>query len=100
MLVRFDMSPLQHERRDWVASLREQRGLSSKDWDTALLLSIVLGIFGADRFYVGRTGLGVLKLMTFGGYFIWWVIDVILVLRGRMKDDLGKLVQKPERWWQ
>lgn len=89
------MLPIQDQHRDWVESLRRERGLSNRDWNIALVLSILLGIFGADRFYVGRTGLGVLKLVTLGGYFIWWVMDVILLLQGRMKDDLGKLVQKP-----
>ena len=92
------MSPMQ-EHGDWVASLRRERGVSSRNWNTALLLSILLGVVGADRFYVGRTGLGILKLVTFGGYFVWWVVDVILLLQGRMKDDLGKLVQKPVRRW-
>ena len=95
----FDMLPMQDQRRDWIDSLREQRGLSTKNWGTALLLSILLGIFGVDRFYVGRTGLGALKLLTFGGYFIWWVIDVILLLQGRMKDDLGRAIRKPEKRW-
>jgi hypothetical protein len=93
----FDMVPMQDQRRDWIDSLREQRGLSTRNWGTALLLSILLGIFGVDRFYVGRTGLGALKLITFGGYFVWWVIDVILLLQGRMKDDLGRLVRRPEK---
>lgn len=97
--VRFDMLPMQGQRGDWIDSLREQHALSNKNWSTALLLSILLGIFGVDRFYVGRTGLGILKLLTFGGYFVWWVIDVILLLQGRMKDDLGRLVRKPERRW-
>lgn len=91
------MLPIQDQHRDWVESLRRERGLSNRDWNIALVLSILLGIFGADRFYVGRTGLGVLKLVTLGGYFIWWVMDVILLLQGRMKDDLGKLVQKPQK---
>ncbi len=95
---RFNMLAMQ-DHRDWIDSLRAQRALSTKNWGTALLLSILLGIFGADRFYVGRTGLGVLKLLTFGGYFVWWVVDVILLVQGRMKDDLGRLVRKPEKKW-
>lgn len=93
------MMPMQHQHGDWVESLRRERGLSNRNWNTALLLSILLGIFGADRFYLGRTGLGVLKLLTFGGYFVWWVVDVMLLIQGRMKDDLGKLVQKPQKRW-
>ena len=93
------MLPIQGQNRDWVESLRRERGLSNRNWNTAFLLSILLGIFGADRFYVGRPGLGILKLVTFGGYFVWWLVDVILLLQGRMKDDLGKLVQKPVRRW-
>ncbi len=93
------MLPIQDQRDDWTGTLREQRGLSTKSWGTTLLLSILLGVFGVDRFYVGRTGLGVLKLITFGGYFIWWVIDVRLLLQGRMKDDLGRLVRRPQKRW-
>ena len=91
------MSPMQQQHEDWVDSLRRERGLSNRNWNTALLLSILLGIFGADRFYMGRTGLGTLKLVTLGGYLVWWVVDVILLLQGRMKDDLGKLLQRPAR---
>jgi TM2 domain-containing membrane protein YozV len=79
---------------DWVSSLREQHAISQKNWIIALLLSILLGLFGADRFYVGRTGLGVAKLLTGGGFMMWWLIDVILLISGEMQDDLGKKVQR------
>ncbi len=40
-----------------------------------MILSWALGFLGADRFYQGQVGLGVLKLITFGGALIWWLID-------------------------
>ena len=40
-----------------------------------MILSWTLGFLGADRFYQGQVGLGVLKLVTFGGALIWWLID-------------------------
>ena len=53
-----------------------------KDKTTAILLSVLLGWLGVDRFYLGYTGLGILKLLTCGGWGIWWVIDIILIACG------------------
>ena len=50
-----------------------------KSWLTALLLSIIVGSLGIDRFYLGYIGTGILKLITFGGFGVWWLIDVILI---------------------
>ena len=63
-----------------------------RDWLTALLLSIFLGTLGVDRFYMGQTGLGVGKLLTFGGCGVWWLIDVILIATGSAKDAKGRLL--------
>lgn len=60
---------------------------SSKDWLTTLLISFFLGGLGIDRFYLGYTGLGVVKLITFGGCGIWALIDFILIAIGNLRDS-------------
>ena len=91
--------------------------VSNRQQQTTLLLSVALGIFGADRFYLGYTGLGVAKLLTLvgpliwlaidlgytglgvaklltlGGALIWWVVDVILIATGKMKDAQGRALK-------
>jgi TM2 domain/GYF domain 2 len=61
-----------------------------KDFLTALLLSIFLGYLGVDRFYLGYTGLGLLKLFTFGGCGVWAIIDIIFIATGKLNDAQGR----------
>ena len=67
---------------------------SKKDWTTALLLSIFLGGLGIHRFYVGKTGTGVLWLLTGGLFGIGALVDLIIIACGNFTDSEGKIVSK------
>lgn len=45
---------------------------------TILIISFVGGYFGLDRFYQGDVALGVIKLITFGGFGVWYLVDVAI----------------------
>lgn len=62
---------------------------SEKEWIVALLLSFLLGYLGVDRFYLGQVWLGVLKLVSIGGFGIWWIIDLVMIATGSMRDRDG-----------
>lgn len=62
-----------------------------KDPTTALILSLFLGCYGIDRFYLGHTGLGVGKLLTCGGCGIWAIIDWFNISKATRNVNYQKL---------
>ena len=65
---------------------------SPKDWVTTLLICIFLGSLGIHRFYVGKTGTGILQLLTLGGCGIWNLVDLIIIAMGNFTDGDGKRI--------
>lgn len=61
-----------------------------RSYGVTLMLSYFLGGFGVDRFYLGKVGTGLLKLLTVGGYGIWWLVDIFLTLTGAQRSKTGQ----------
>lgn len=63
-----------------------------KDSTISLILSICLGYWGVDRFFIGDIGLGLGKLLTGGGCGIWYLIDIFMIMDATRKKNLEKLM--------
>jgi preprotein translocase subunit SecG len=70
--------------------------VNQKDFMTTAMLSLFLGGLGVDRFYLGKIGTGILKLITFGGLGLWYLIDLILILTGSMTSKDGRKLKGRE----
>lgn len=67
------------------------QSLNIKDPMLSLIVSIVGGHFGIDRFLIGDIGLGIGKLITCGGLGVWTVIDWFLIMDATRSKNFGKL---------
>lgn len=65
--------------------------ISDRSWIATLLLAIFLLV---HRFYVGKIGTGILFWLTAGGFGIWYVIDIILILFDSFTDKQGRKLRK------
>ena len=57
-----------------------------------LLASLLVGIFGVDRFLLGDTGLAIFKLLTLGGFGFFFIIDWFLVYRRAKEKNYSKVM--------
>lgn len=67
---------------------------SDKSRGVAFILALVLGVFGAHRYYVGKTGTGILMLLSGGGLGIWYLYDVVQVASGNFTDAQDRRVRR------
>ena len=63
-----------------------------KDPTISLIISLLGGAFGVDRFYIGDTGLGIAKLLTCGGLGFWSIIDWFLIMGAVREKNFQKLL--------
>ncbi len=64
-------------------------GVQRYDWLTTLILCFFLGTFGVHSFYTKKTGIGVAQLLTFGGFGIWYLVDLIMIITEGYRDGNG-----------
>ena len=67
--------------------------LQLKDPTQTLLISLLGGALGIDRFYLGETGLGIAKLLTCGGLHIWTIVDWFLIMGVAREKNMEMLQQ-------
>lgn len=67
--------------------------VSGKSRTVSLLLCFLFGWAGGHRFYVNKTGTGILMLLTMGGFGLWYFVDLILILSGNFRDHNGVYVR-------
>ncbi|MGL5020496.1 MAG: TM2 domain-containing protein [Mycoplasmatales bacterium] len=57
-----------------------------------LLMCIFFGTLGVHRFINQKPGTGLLMLLTFGGFGIWWFIDIILLVTNNFENQDGEII--------
>jgi len=67
--------------------------LQFKDPTTSLIISLFGGSLGIDRFYVGDIGLGIAKLLTCGGLYVWTIVDWFLIMGVTREKNMEMLQQ-------
>ncbi len=72
-------------RAEYMMAYNSQK----KDRSMAFVLSLFLGHFGIDRFYLGQIALGLGKLFTLGCLGLWWFIDLFLIMRATDRRNAG-----------
>ncbi len=82
--------------REQLLSLDESKMINIqmiefKDPTTILIVSILAGALGIDRFMIGDTGLGIGKLLTLGGCGIWSIVDLFLIMGAARQKNMERL---------
>ena len=67
------------------------QSLGLKDPTTSLIVSLLGGQLGIDRFMIGDTGMGVGKFLTCGGFGIWAIVDWFQIQDATRVKNLEKL---------
>jgi len=70
------------------------RPTSPKSRGVALALCLFFGVLGVHRYYVGKTGTGVIWTLTAGCCGIGWLVDIFTILAGGFYDGDGNAIRR------
>jgi TM2 domain-containing membrane protein YozV len=69
------------------------QSIDLKNPTTVLIVSLLVGYLGIDRFMIGDTGLGIGKLLTCGGFGIWAIVDWFLIMDATKSKNMNSVNQ-------
>jgi class 3 adenylate cyclase len=78
----------------WIKSTEDGSSISTRKRLISAILALCFGVFGAHRFYAGKTGTGLAQVLTIGGLGIWCFIDFFIILFGEFTDIDGKKIRQ------
>lgn len=73
-----------------MGSAKTKKFPKQRHFLAVFFISFTWGLFGVDRMYLGKWGTGILKLVTFGGFFFWMLTDLAIIMSGAMRDKQGR----------